>query len=60
MFHTLDGLNIGKEHANNERGMYIYLGVFGKPLLQETLELSLREMVSRMIFGSPADALLWL
>ena len=41
-----------------EGGKSIYLGVLGKPLLQETLELSLREMVGRTIFGSLADVLL--
>ena len=37
--------------------MYIYLRVLGKPLLQETLELSLCETVSGTIFGSLADVL---
>ena len=38
--------------------MYIYLRVLEKPLLQETLELCLREPVGSTIFGSLADVLL--
>ena len=58
MAQSIECLGVGKDNASDEDGVYIYLRVLGKPLLQETLKLSLCEPVSRTIFGSLAHVLL--